>query len=381
MSDQAVRVVLVERLRERLPELEGAVATRIYSISDPREVADPGYLHGLNEAVAAAIEYRLAVLESGERQAPDAPAVLLAQARLDARDGVPLDTVLRRYFAGNALFGDFLVEEAERAEVPNAALRPLLAAQATLGDRLIAAVSAEHAREAKSRPRSAAERRRESVKALLAGELVDRSDLGYDLDAHHLALIAKGEGAEELMQGLAKTLDRRLLAVQREEEPILACWLGGTRPLAAAEALRALAASVPERVVVTVGEPGEGLAGWRRSHRQAKAALAAAERGGRSVLRYADAAVLASVLRDDLLASSLRDLYLAPLERARDGGKVARETLRAYFEAERNISSTAAALGVDRRTVRNRLRAIEELIERPLRGSLADLEIALQLAD
>jgi PucR C-terminal helix-turn-helix domain/GGDEF-like domain len=374
-------MALTAQLRRRLPEMQGAVATRIYAISDPREVADPGYMQGLNEAVRAAIEYRLGVLEGGERQAPDVPAVLLAQARLDARDGVPLDTVLRRYFAGNALFGDFLVEEAERAEVPNAALRPLLAAQATLGDRLIEAVSAEHAREAKSRPHSATERRRECVKALLAGELVDYSELGYDLDAHHLALIAKGKGAEELMRGVASALDRRLLAVQREEEPTLACWLGGRRPIVAEEAVAAIAAAAPERVFVTVGEPAEGLAGWRFSHHQAKAALPIAERRAVPVLRYADVAVLASIARDDLLATSLRRLYLEPLERMRDGGKVARETLRAYFDAERNISSTAAALGVDRRTVRNRLRAIEELLGRPLTGSLADLEIALRLDD
>jgi PucR C-terminal helix-turn-helix domain/GGDEF-like domain len=381
MSDQVVRATLAERLRERLPELQGAVATRVYAISDPLQVADPGYLQGLNEAVGAAIEYRLGVLEGGERQAPHVPTVLLAQARLDARDGVPLDTVLRRYFAGNALFGDFLVEEAERAEVPSSALRPLLAAQATLGDRLIEAVSAEHAREAKNRPRSAADRRRQTVKALLAGELVDYSELGYDLDAHHLALIAKGEGAQELMRGVAGALDRRLLAVQREEEPILACWLGGMRPLAAEEVIAALVAAAPERLFVTVGEPGEGLAGWRFSHHQAKAALPIAERRGEAVLRYADVAVLASIDRDELLATSLRRLYLEPLERTRDGGRVARETLRAYFTAERNVSSTAAALGVDRRTVRNRLRGIEELLGRPLTGSLADLEIALRLDD
>src|SRR6186997_1558051 len=175
-SEEA-RALLAARLRERLPELQGAIATRVYAISDPRTVADPAYLEGLNDAVAAAVEYRLAVLEAGERNAPPLPTVLLAQARLDARDGVPLDTVLRRYFAGNALFGDFLVEEAERAEVPSSALRQLLAAQATVADRLIAAVSSEHAREAKSRPTSPAERRRECVKSLLAGELVDHSDL------------------------------------------------------------------------------------------------------------------------------------------------------------------------------------------------------------
>lgn len=378
-SGEEARTAVAARLRERLPEVQAAVATRVYAIADPHEVADPAYVEGLKAALAAAVEYRLAVLEVGERRAPAVPEVLLAQARLDARDGVPLDTVLRRYFAGNSHFGDFLVEEAERAEVPSAILRRLLREQATLGDRLLAAVSAEHAREAATRPSSAAERRREIVKNLLAGQLVDHSELGYDLDGKHLALMAKGEGAEEAMRVLASRLDRRLLIVRREEEAKWACWLGGRRPLDPGEALEALGEEAPAGVYVTLGEPGEGLAGWRFSHLQAKAALAIAERRRRPLLRYADVAVVASILRDDLVATSLRQLYLEPLAQSRDNGKVARATLRAWFEAERNISSTAAALGVDRRTVRNRLRSIEGLLGRPLRGPLADLEIALRL--
>ncbi len=361
--------------------MQAAFVSRVYSISDPREVADPAYLLGLNGALSAAIEYRLAVLEVGERQAPSVPPVLLGQARLEARDGVALDTVLRRYAAGTSLFGDFLHEEAERAELPSAALRRLLAEQATLGDRLLAAVSSEHAREAKNRPTTLAERRRETVKSLLAGKLVDHSELGYDLDDHHLAVMAKGEGAVEPMRRVAKRVDRRLLSVQREEEPIWACWLGGRRQLAPEDAIEALASGLPDGVFVTIGEPGEGLPGWRFSHLQAKAALPIAERRGQAVVRYADVAVLAAITRDDVIATSLRNLYLAPLEQAQDGGKVARDTLRAYFDAERNVSSTAAALGVDRRTVRNRLRTIEGLLGRTLRGSEADLEIALRLDD
>ncbi|HEY4778047.1 MAG TPA: helix-turn-helix domain-containing protein, partial [Solirubrobacterales bacterium] len=135
------------------------------------------------------------------------------------------------------------------------------------------------------------------------------------------------------------------------------------------------------RVFVTVGEPGEGPSGWRFSHRQAKAALPIAERRGQAVLRYADVALLASILRDDLVATSLHQLYLEPLERARDGGRVGRETLRAYFASGRNISSTAAALGVDRRTVTNRIRAIEDLFGRPLGDFATELETALRLDD
>jgi hypothetical protein len=370
---------LASRLRGRLPELEASIATRIYAISDPHEVADPTYLHSLNGALAVALDYALAVIELSERRSPGVPPALLAEARLAARAGVALDTVLRRYFAGNALFGDFLVEEAERAEVSSSTLRRLLRRQATLFDRLLEAVSEEHVREAKSWPSNTAERRRECVKSLLAGEQVDHSELGYDLDANHLALMAKGEGSPEVMRVLAERLDRRLLAVCREEEPVWACWLGGRHPLEAEQALRALGEIPLDRVFVTVGEPGEGLSGWRFSHRQAKAALPIAERRGQAILRYADVALLASILRDDLVATSLHQLYLEPLERARDGGKVGRETLRAYFAAERNISSTAAALGVDRRTVTNRIRAIEDLFGRPLKDFATELETALRL--
>jgi PucR-like helix-turn-helix protein/diguanylate cyclase with GGDEF domain len=379
LEARADRGLLAARLRERLPEIEAAIATRVHAISDPREVPDPRYVQGLDAALPAAIAYALAALEQGERQVPEIPSALLAQARLAARNRVALDTLMRQCFAANALFADYLAAEAERAGVPAAAARRLQASQASHFDRLLAAVGEEYAREARSRPAGAAERRRECVKRLLAGELADSSELGYELEAQHLGLIAKGEGGQELMRALAPRLDRNLLAVKREEEAIWACWLGGRRPLAAGEAAAALTELVPDGMVVTVGEPAAGLSGWRWSHRQAKAALPIAEGSGATVLRYAEVAVLASVLADELSADSLRQLYMAPLERARDGGEAARATLRAYLAAAGSITSTAAALGVDRRTVRNRLRRIEELLGATVPAVASDLEIALQL--
>jgi len=191
--------------------------------------------------------------------------------------------------------------------------------------------------------------------------------------------MAKGDGAQELMRELAGKLDRRLLAVCHEEEPVWACWLGGRSPLAAEQALQALDAISLAPVFVSVGEPGAGLSGWRLSHRQAKAALPIAERRGRPLVRYADVALLAAVLGDDLATTSLRRLYLEPLEKGRDGGRAVRETLRAYFAAERNISSTAAVLDVDRRTVSNRIRAVEDLFDRPFKDFATELETALLL--
>jgi DNA-binding PucR family transcriptional regulator len=85
------------------------------------------------------------------------------------------------------------------------------------------------------------------------------------------------------------------------------------------------------------------------------------------------------VLQDELLATTLRRLYLEPLQAERDGGEVAIETLRAYFAAGRNVSSAAAVLGVKRHTVTSRVRAIEEKIGRSLDTCTAEVEVTLRL--
>lgn len=375
------RRLLGVSLRARLPELRAAVVTRVHAFDDPAAVPDPAYREGLGAALPAAVEYAIECLEAGEMRRPELPVEVLAQARLDARDRVPLDLATRRYLAVSTLFGDFLAAEAEAAGVPSAALRGLLATQATRLDEMLAAIGAEHAREVRNRPTTAGERRRECVKRLLAGELVGHGELGYDLDGEHVALMARGDGAKELLRALAARLDRRLLVVRREEDPLWAGWLGGRRPMSTEEVVRVLGEIAFADVVITVGEPGAGLEGWRFSHAQAKAALPIADRGGCPVVRFVDVAVEAAIVRDELSALSLRRRYLEPLESARDGGELARRTLRAYFAAERNVSATAAALGVDRRTVRNRLTTIEGLLGRPLNGSAVDMEVALRLAD
>ncbi len=376
--------VLAERMRTRFAEIEASLATLVEGNSDPREAGNPlysDYLASLPANRVAILDHVVEVIEHEERASTVPPTVITA-ARVAARAGVPLDAILRRYSAGNAFVVDILVEEAEGVGIVGTDLRRLLHRQVTLFDQLLETVSEEYAKETEGRLGNGADRRGQQIKALLGGRQPSGEvDLGYDLDGHHLALLAKGSGARELVGALATELDRRLLAERLEGEAVWACWLGGREALRTADALRALEGLASGSVVVALGEPGEGITGWRLSHRQANAALPIAERRGAAVVRYADVAVLASILRDDLVADSLRRLYLEPLAQSRDNGKVARETLLAYFEAERNISSTAAALGVDRRTVRNRLGAIEGLLGRPLRGSMADLEIALRLDD
>jgi PucR C-terminal helix-turn-helix domain/GGDEF-like domain len=373
------RAQLHERMQARRPEMAQAILARVYGVSDTSRVADPEYVEGLRAAVSAALDYGLAGIGRGVEGAPAIPVALLAQARMAARTEISLDTVLRRYFAGYAVLGDFLLEEAAQGDLMRgAALKSLLRTQAALLDRLVAAVSSEYVREAESRLRSSEERRAERVRRLLAGELLDASELDYDLSAHHIGLIAAGKGAEEAIHDIASSFDRRLLLVRHSEETIWA-WLGGRRRLDPSELDRLSARAWPAQVRLAIGEASRGLPGWRLTHQQALAALPVAVRGPKSLVRYADVALQASMLRDDLLTASLHQLYLVPLSGERDGGADLRETLRAYLAAERNVSSTAAALGVSRRTVGNRLRAVEDRIGRPLGTVLTDIEAALRL--
>jgi PucR-like helix-turn-helix protein/diguanylate cyclase with GGDEF domain len=372
------RMHLAKRLRARRNAIEQALLTRVYGVSDTSGINDPQYVEGLRVAVSTALEYGLTVVKYGDERPLPVPPVLLIQARAAARLGISLDTVLRRYFAGYALLGDFLIEEAARDELlTEDSLKRVLRAQAALFDRLLATIGEEYAREADARVASAEARRAERVQRLLDGELVDTAALDYDFDGHHLGVVAAGPDALDAVRGLGDSLDCRSLVVPRGETAVWA-WLGARRELDPGEVERA-AAEKWGGVSVAIGEPGAGLPGWRLTHEQARAALAVAVRRPSALIRYRDVALLASMLQDDLLSTSLCELYLVPLESVRDGGAALRETLRAYISAERNVSSAAAALGVSRPTVANRLRSIEERIGRPLNAALPGIEAALSL--
>jgi len=266
----------------------------------------------------------------------------------------------------------------QRGGYGGAELQRLLRSQGTL-DRLLAAVSEEHGRETRERPTSTEERRAERIERLLGGEALDTSELGYELEGHHVGVLARGPGTHGTLKSLASSLDRRLLAVRYGEETTWG-WLGGRRPFEAEELVCQVKARWPKECALALGEPGEDIAGWRLTHRQAKAALTVALHGDEPVVRYADVALLTAVLKDELLVASLRKMYLEPLEGERDGGEVAKETLRAYFDAGCNVSSAATVLGVHRDTVAKRLRAIEATIRRSAAACGPELETALRLA-
>jgi DNA-binding PucR family transcriptional regulator len=249
--------------------------------------------------------------------------------------------------------------------------------QAALFERLVVAVMGEYTRE-KAHRHPPERRQIELVRKLLAAEQVDPDELAYELDAWHVGVVARGLGAASALREIAQSADRRLLLVRPDSETVWA-WLGGQRRIAVEEITRRVPTDGPADALVALGEPARGIEGWRLTHQQASAALRIVRHGAKGIVRYADVGLLASISQDYVLASSLRQLYLAPLSGGRDGGAGLRETLRAYFTAGRNVSSAASALGVSRQTVGSRLRTVEEKLGRTLESCAPEVEVALRL--
>ena len=413
--------VVVRGLRGRQAEIEQAIFARVSNVaSDPATsrrdlIGDAEYVAGLRATVTAAVDYVLSGIERGEGWgAVSIPREAAVQAHRAARNGVSLDTVMRRYMVGQALLWDYILEEADRVKLgsEDGRVREMLRAQASLVDRLVSDVAREHTGERERARRSREHLLLERVKALLAGEdggaggrdgfvgdgvasngVVAHGgvdpELGYDLHAEHVGVIVRGAGARELLCEVAEGLDRRLLSVACGQETVWG-WLGGRRTLEMSDlkdaiserALRWRARELegtPEDVRIALGEPAWGLAGWRLTHQQAQAALLVARRRPPTLTCYRDVALLACALKDRSLGRALVEIYLAPLEDGRGGGAVLRETLRAYLAAQCNVSCAAKRMKAGRGTVRKRLRAIEERLGRGLDPCPAELEVALAL--
>jgi PucR C-terminal helix-turn-helix domain/GGDEF-like domain len=383
---ESTRAKLVGRVRARRAELEQVIFARVRDGAySPAGGDDAEYMAGLRTAVVAAIDHGLDGVERGEDAAGPAPPAAIAQAHRAARAGVSLDTVLRRYVLGSTILGDFLMQEAEAEDlaIQGLVLREVLSTQAAVLDRLMTSITREYTAELERTGRSPEQRRAERVLKLLAGTESDcqahAAEFRYEFERWHIGVIAIGARAAGALDHLASELDCTPLSVAHSGDTVWG-WLGGGRRLGGRELERALGTAF-RHVSLAVGEPARGIGGWRLTHRQAQAALLVALRDPRPVTRYAEVALVASALVDDTLSTSLVDIYLAPLGARDNGGAVLRQTLRAYFAAERNASSAASALGVSRHTVENRLRTIEDRLGRSLRTRQAELEVALRLEE
>jgi sugar diacid utilization regulator len=138
----------------------------------------------------------------------------------------------------------------------------------------------------------------------------------------------------------------------------------------------------PLQLACGVGGAHEGLAGLRASAAEARAALASRRTSGRGPIQRFDELgahrLVAEVLTSEQARTAIADL-LAPLDRL--GGRRAEtavQTLAAYLDEQGSVVRTAAALGVHRNAVTQRMGRIATALDVDLGDP--ETRLALQIA-
>jgi hypothetical protein len=373
---------LAKRLRGRRDEIEDRILAQVQAIAAPAGSEDHCYRIGTHVLIEAILDYCIENRDTCEEWPTPVSRAASAQARRAACGGVGIDIVVRRLFAGRAVLDRVLIEEAERAglgEHPEAMV-VLEAVMGRLFERLTAAVTLEHDRARQRLGDSREQRRLEIVREMLAGEEIDVSELQYEFadDAWHVGVIAMGINALPHVRAVAARLGLASLLLLREREVVWG-WLGARRKLPMNDVEKLLRSEPSHIARFALSEPRRGICGWRESHQLARALQPLMTGRSDRVIRCRDVVLEAAVVAKPELAGVLVESYLRPLDGLRIGGATARNTLRAYLDCERSVSSAAQRLGVSRPAVEKRLAQIDAALGRRVAKYTAEIELALRL--
>lgn len=323
----------------------------------------------ITENILAALSY----LEdhAGEREVGPSPGVI-GHARTLAQRDIPLSSLIRAYRIGHARMLDFAMAHATRT-LPEAILAPviidLVNRSAQFVDRTCEQVGLAYEQERDRWVSSRSGLRQKWVEAVLTDPKVDLGQaaamLGYPFDGHHVAVLAWCEPSVPASHAVA-LFDQARVALDEflrtRRPPLLVpvdehearIWFSSSSVDTAA------VARVSGRLGVrtALGNPEEGVAGFRRSLRQAvavKEVCVASPGGTCHSVAYRDVAWLSLMAHDlDGLAHFVATT-LGGLGQDTERAARLRETLRVFLAHNRSFTATAAAMNLHRNTVQYRI--------------------------
>lgn len=329
-------------------------------------------------------------------QAKLTPATL-ERIRIDAQRELPLEHILRGLQMGHGLFLGWLIAAARDsfAELDDLTAAFRRASQWTfeyaevLSSLLVRGYTAERDRWLES----GVARRLETVRELLSGEPGDSraasGRLGYDLARRHTAAIVWA-GTPDIGAAQLERAARSLVDGLDVAGPLVVTMPGGFVGIWFGE--RSDTGGLPPALVdlarfpgvrVAVGNPGAGPEGFVRSHHEAVDARRVAELVGApagSTTYYDEIALTALGTVDVTRARTFAMEELGPLAGKDRQSAGLRTTLAAYLEERQSPRRAASRLGVHENTVINRVRSIREQLPHPIEGRVAELLVALRLA-
>ena len=322
-------------------------------------------------------------------------------ARDFARRGVSLDDLLRGIrlgFSGLAAAlldaADSLVKSDRAAEMKRISL--LLFQQI---DSFTDVASDEYRHEKDDHAASVSAARLDAVQRILAGDdPVDRKAterlLDYPLHAPtHLALVTWNPTADDNTEPSLRSIVEQAYRSVGAYGPTLALPVG-SHAMWSWRAVEQSLAPPPSTGLdarlhgrrVAVGQVGAGLAGFRRSHRQARAVEELVIRRRRasanSVTAHDDVELAALLTNDATAAREFATRHLGPLADTDDVrmGEL-RDTLRSYLDHERSTVKVAADQHISRNTVTYRVQQAFRLCQHPPDTSPLRVHAALSVVD
>jgi hypothetical protein len=372
----------IARDPERLRDVSAAIAEAIHD-----ELGVDPDLRATTQATAESVVRLFAEMVERDQRPEEVhpPAETAEYVREFVMRGVPLDTLVRAYHVGHAAFFERWAG-ALRARIDDPALRAQVIEEGAIWTfRYLQALTRDlierYADERERWVRSAASLRTETVRALLAGEDIDLASasgrLRYELEREHLAFVVWADEPDHDLGGLerqASELATRLGASRPLLVPLGGQLIGGW-----IDAAGATPTGVDAPALAAFGEPGAGVDGFCRSHRQAMSARRVARLAdvpAGTVTRFAEVAIAALASVDEQAAREFVAAELGVL-----AGHDLAATLRAYLENHASPRRTAGRLGVHENTIKNRVRTIEDLRGRPADERVAETLLALRLAD
>ncbi len=139
---------------------------------------------------------------------------------------------------------------------------------------------------------------------------------------------------------------------------------------------------VPAPLLVGIGEPHRGVAGFRRTFLEASDSLGLAARlGNNTGVSYVDAALAILLSRDEERARWFVEYELRDLAGHSPETADLRNTLRTFFDTRMRIAPAAERLFLHRNTLINRLERIQSLLGHSVTERTAETQAALVLAD
>lgn len=380
-ENEVVRAVVSTMLRGRdqlIAELSAVMRAQVAALDlDTR-------LRGLFEA--GTTDNLMSVLDFVQNDAAEhdvhAPARALVYARTLAQRDVPLSALIRAYRVGHAGFLDIAMRYAVELGGPDsaAAIIRMVHRSSVYIDRVCEQVGIAYEHERDRWVGSRGGLRQEWVARVLDGSADDIAQaeqvLGYPLSGRHVAVNAWTEpqlsarAAVEVLDAVRAALvpllghPRRALLVPTDEREVR-LWFSIARDTTIdAEAIQRALSALALPVRVAVGGCGSGVAGFRRSLRQAdrvrELVLLAGPGAPRAVAHEQVAAVA-------LLGADIEELrqYVADClgELATDNQRNLwlRETLRVFLANNRSYVAAAEELAVHRNTVQYRVRQALDL--------------------